>query len=608
MSTMSFDACLSVGGQSLLDAVGHLLQPALRAVPDPVPMQLPGATNASLRVRSLEFGYGPAGPAASNIALITAVDARAEVLLPLITSAFSVGVPLGDVMVGVPASTGDLAVPAADASITGIPGAVANPVVHIPAVDHGTLTVPERAIDVHLPANLQVPFPAIVPVAIELAPASDAIRATSFFDLEAVDPIDAGSHHGLVINLTPSGSRLEHLPTAALLQGRLNAARDELVHMLLGPAPLPAPLPPLDPGLGAAVLTALSDALEAALAELFSALVGRTGRLVFPAPVPLPDSTVPCDVGALPVFARTRTQVALDSTPLLLQIGFSREMPAAPLIWPNVSLTDDVDAQLDIGTAFLRDLLCCLVERLPKLTLPTPATAASGATPDCPAAVESCSWTGVILDLWPVTLTGSLSLCINTVPDSTTKSLTVHGNFSETSLSDLVRITADFTLTLDVELNAKSQLTALRPANLPGALQVNVTAAPGPLLVGLMAAAAGSFIVPLIPAAIPAVAVILGFIEAQITNILRALVSGSQQIASPPALPGGLTDAFGEFVPAGLTIDDFTAGGVLQTPITPWTLTPVHPPARRRPRQRKRQPSHQVPKREQTAKRSTHKK
>ncbi len=48
-----YDSVISIGGQSLLDGVWHLFGPALGQLSNPLPLALPGFSNATMRITHL---------------------------------------------------------------------------------------------------------------------------------------------------------------------------------------------------------------------------------------------------------------------------------------------------------------------------------------------------------------------------------------------------------------------------------------------------------------------------------------------------------------------------------------------------------------------------
>src|SRR5437016_10888627 len=73
------DAVISIGGQSFVDGLLRILNPALQPVRDPLPVPIPGLTNGVLRIRSIQTVL----PSAQNgtIELAVEIDLSAELLL-----------------------------------------------------------------------------------------------------------------------------------------------------------------------------------------------------------------------------------------------------------------------------------------------------------------------------------------------------------------------------------------------------------------------------------------------------------------------------------------------------------------------------------------------
>lgn len=59
------------------------------------------------------------------------------------------------------------------------------------------------------------------------------------------------------------------------------------------------------------------------------------------------------------------------------------------------------------------------------------------------------------------------------------------------------------------------------------------------------------------------------------TNIGQVLGGLHRALESPAALPPGIFEAFGKLVPTTMVVDDLEAGGVLETPTSPWAVLPL---------------------------------
>jgi hypothetical protein len=223
--------------------------------------------------------------------------------------------------------------------------------------------------------------------------------------------------------------------------------------------------------------------------------------------------------------------------------------------------------EVKIGNDFLLELLACLVEKLPNFTFH------GGSTPTH-VDVRNCrNWSGVTLEIWPLVVSGTLSVCIVGASGMGTSRKTVElvGDFIQSN--SLGAIGVKFTLTLDLHLNDLAAVTGLRLVN---ASTDPIVAIDGWMYGLLIGAGVVSLLVPgMLVLLIALPLILMAWLRQQLLAVVDTLISRAHALTSPVAVPPGVFEAFGRLVPASIMIDDLTAQGVLTTPTAPWALTPI---------------------------------
>lgn len=600
------DATISIGGRSLLDGVLRILGPALEPLQAPIPIALPGVTDALLRIKSIR-GVQQNIPQ-TFIELDLEVDLSGEVLfignlesnvlsfngaitLNATPDAATIRDPkrISPIVGG--AATGTVG--PAGLNITSLTGSVEIPQTNVP-VDLkqilGTIQVP--------PAGVQIPgipFPGVVPVPVHFTaggPLKTRVRLL---------PGLPGQPFGNPAAIPASGLELEfgltsvaQIPQvdlqalAATLQASLTTALTSIANQLATSLPAVVPQPNHD---ALAVSNALSGVIgtvvQSLLTSLFSGLRARVGPLTFP--VPAAGSS--CEVRALPTVAQARI-TADASGGLILQIGVDRTTTAGaglPAFFPSAG----VDTGVTIENTFLRDLLACMLERVPHLSLPPggPALTNPGGNP-------TATWAPITVALGPLALTGTLTLAITgapagpanvPVPKAITLTFALGQNISAPLVPGpafVVSITVAIPIAFD--LSTLATLTSLRDLGVPTPNPFLFEIGPGltamligfgvliglPVFIGPVAAVwFGLPVLGFMVASFPhvVVAIIRGFV----LNTINQLLSGLRLLESPAALPPAIFDAFGPLVPTTMIVDDLVAGGIMQTPTSPWMLRPM---------------------------------
>lgn len=581
------DAVISIGSQSFLDGLLRILGPALDSIRGPIPIAIPGLTNSLLHIRDIV----PILPGSSRgqIELRVQIELSGEVLLVASVAAgtVSLGFGTGDIHLDPATGTVDQPVRNGTLNINAVTGDVgptpldldpATGTLSLPAIAAaplnigaivGTLTLPAAA------GDLALPLPAVVAVPIDLTRGS---RITATVQLAvtingaAVDtevPIGMTSGFGLAFAVNAASVAVPALstPFTDAIQAALSLAIARIVTQLIGTASIGQPTRDL-PAVAMNLAAGIPGVLNATLTDLFTGLVARTGRLMFASP----GAGASCDVRALPTDAKARLTIATDGS-LILQVGFDRMAIAAGDPFPAFTPSTTLDANVTISNAFLRDLLCCLLEKLPNLALPpgSPSIVTSG-TSNC------CRWTGITLNLGVLALRGNLDACIDGAAGAP-KTLSLNFDLSQTVTAPIVGeavvVRIRFTLPIAVDLNDLTALTALRLSAAPAVPTFGVLAGRG-LTTWLAGLGVASFLLPGLGILIAiAPHVILGIAGGFLRNTLELVLSQARLLQSPPAIPFGVLDAFGKFVPAAVTIDDLSSPGVLDTPSSPWAVLPL---------------------------------
>ncbi|MDP8995144.1 MAG: hypothetical protein M3N07_09230, partial [Pseudomonadota bacterium] len=316
-------------------------------------------------------------PSTGALTLEARVEVTGEALLQIVSEAGGVDILLGPQTLGLEDLGGSIALPAQSGTLGNIsipndipPGGITlGPGTGQVSLPGGTATLAAGTAtgSIAFPNELaipSIPLPAIVPVPVDLTSLGPLV-------LEATVPLTlagptAATRFGILFTTGDAAVPAVGWPAAlaanlqAKLQARINALVAELgLPTGLQPAITTADVQNLIAPIPGLVAAGLDDALSGLLAE--------SGRLVFPAAGP----GASCDATALPTSADAALAVATDNT-YVLQVGFSRtgssDIPAFPPV------TSPVECNVVVGNSFLLSLLCCLVERLPTLALPNPAT------------------------------------------------------------------------------------------------------------------------------------------------------------------------------------------------------------------------------------------
>jgi hypothetical protein len=582
-----YDAVVSIGGQSFVDGFWRLLGPELEGLSNPLPFALPGFANARFRiVRFFPVIPGDA-PADGLLHAVALVEASAEALLHVIAATDALKISIGSPnftltefggQIGLPAqqgslnlgpTTGTLILPATTGNLTNGSGS-------------GRLEFPDG---VAVPA---IPFPAVVPVAVNLTP-KRLLTIPATLRLSVARPsATTRSSLGLTIESVGIGTITG---IAQDLNETLAKALSDAVKEIVAQLGLPAV--PAQPEVTADSVTPmiapLAEALATAVDAALSNLVGHTGRLIFPAA----GAGASCDVLALPTAADARLIAAADGT-ALLQIGFKRagsgDVGAFPAFAPA-----GADCEVRVGNRLLLQLLCCLVERLPAFSLPVAATtdppAIDGATH-----LHSCTFRRAGVSLAGVMVGGGddsgISVCIDGAPGRT-KTVTLIGHFVESVpgpfavIGKIASIAVDFRLPLIFDLDQDASLAHLRVTGTPSA---DASVSPGlgllalvtTLFAAIVVVTGGltSLILGLVSggAAVAFVFVVVytlcGIARFLLARAARAVLAGASLLKSPAAVPPGLFEAFGRLSPVTMRVDDLTATAALRTPTSPWALLP----------------------------------
>jgi hypothetical protein len=579
-----YDSVISIGGQSLVDGVWHLFGPALEELSNPLPLTLPGFSDASMRITHV-IPLIP-GTVAGKLEVVAIFEVAAEALLNVNLAAGGFSVTLGPQNLHLTNLTGSIGLPDQTGALSNIliGGNYPAPIGHVDlgpgtgALDlpahtetltggdfTGTLDLPNS---VTLPS---IPLPAVVPVAVNLTPTG--ARATPAVVNLLAGGITQASRFSLFVmteNAAVGTVTLDPALPAALTTTLQNAV-DGIVQQLGIPGVI-AQTP-----VSAATVTALLAPVEAlirsALADALSTMIGETGRLIFPNA----DDSASCEARSLPAVGDVNLQVAADGT-FALQLGFARvgstDIPALPASLP----VGNVDVTLLVGNRFLLGLLGCLVEQLPAFTLPVAAAITNTDIKGQPHLL-CCNFTGATVDFNLIALNGGVSICIDETTDGA-KDVTFVGHFAQDTA--IANIIVDFNLPLAFDLNDAAALTNLRVLGSPN-VTVDVSAN-GWLLAFLIALGVvgiltvifggGGAIVVISLVAVITLLVVCSTAQDLLNNSVRTILREAALVQSPASIPPGVFDAFGKIVPVSVHLDDLTARSVLRTPTDPWALLP----------------------------------
>lgn len=592
------DAVISIGGQSLIDGLLRILGPALEPLRAPLPIALPGVTNGFLTIRTIRAARPSSQP--STMELELALDLRGDVLF-VANVANNVLSFSGALTLGATQNAGTIRDPQRTAALQGLTGSP-TATLQMPATNmpldlnqmQGTIQVPPAGTT--LPS---IPFPAVVPVPVVFTPRpltarvffTPIVNGQSLFG--NVADITAATAFGVEFDFgTPTVNAIVLGATfIADLQASLSSALSVIGNQLALSVPGLVQATPNVSGVSSALAGAIPAAAQSLLATAFDQLRARTGRLIYP----VPGAGASCEVRALPTVAKARLTAAADSS-LLLQIGVDRTAIPPTDSFPLFIPTAAIDTGVTIDNGYLRDLLVCLIEKVPHISLPPGPPAITNT-----ATVRGATWgtaaAPVTVALGPISMRGTLALAITGVPAGpgavpSAKTITLTFTLSQAIGAPLVIGSALdvgllVTIPIAFDLSKLATLTALRDLGIPapavtfgigGGLTamliifaIVIAAAPlvGPFPVIWPGLAALAFLIGSLPH------IVVGIVRGLLLNAVNHLLGGLRLLESPAALPSGIFEAFGPLVPTTMVVDDLVAGGVLQTPTAPWALRPI---------------------------------
>lgn len=582
-----YDTVISIGGQSLVDGVWRLLGPALEGLSNPLPLALPGFSNAAMRIKRIIPVFPGRLRPTGALDVEVAVELTAEALLNVNVSAGNFTISLGPQDLHLTNLTGTIDLPAQTGTLLNLLGTqtgTLNLPASTPTLTNGDFT---SALSLNLP---RIPLPAVVPIAINLTHPAPPVDAAGNLTPSAplvvraalrltVTGIDATTRFGLLIDVSDvSVDPITLVPAlAANLTTTLQTAVNQIVQQIGIPPAITQS--PIAVATVSAMLMPLGDLVRSALADALTTLLGETGRLVYP-----PAATgASCDVRVLPTSADAQLTVNAADGTYVLQLGFGRPGSTDIAMFPTFMPTGIADTTVNVGNMFLLELLCCLVQRLPAFTLPVAAVPSTTDVRDenqdhDPVKDKDyfhtmcCNFTSATIDLGPIALNGGLSVCIDGAPGNP-KTFTLVGHFAQTtSFPALADVTVDFTLPLTFDLD---DLASLANLSVVGTPTVSVIVRPSVLLI--TALAIGGIL--LIGPAVGVVAIFLlvgtcAMVEVLLNNAVRTVLRAASLLRSPLSIPPGVFEAFGKLVPVTVSVDDLTAHSVLQTPTSPWALLP----------------------------------
>ncbi|HEY5885075.1 MAG TPA: hypothetical protein VIT88_10335 [Pyrinomonadaceae bacterium] len=590
-----YDTVVSIGGQSLLDGVWRMLQPALQSLNTARPVSLPGMNNSWVRIRNITPSLSTSPP---GLRLTIYVEVLGDILVTgsVKGDTLNLALPKGNFSfpksalgeLNLPAQslnitdlrlTGTPAITTATGNISVAPNAPANRL--LPITD-GTLDLSDLKGDFAFVAgtlgSVGLPLPALVPLAINLTRTSPAqIDVTLSLSVDPV--IGPSTASGIRLNLGPPIAGAVSTLRATTIANDITTALTQLLTQLGVTLPTPQLNPLFEPfenvgprraeitTIASAIATAAQTAILTVVTDAFSGLAVQTGRLIFPPA----GAGASCDVNVLPTSGDMQLVVAPNGTPVL-QVGFGRtsstDIPSLPTSAPIGS----GDTFLTVGNVFLLELLCCLVERMPGFTFPVARSLPVRNTNlDVRGFLHTlCSnFNGVTINIGPLSLMGGISVCIDGA-SGTRKTISLVGNFAQVGGFTLANVNVAFTLPLTFDLDNLASVANLRAVGTP---TVTANVSPNPALVAIIAVGGILLIGPAV--AVVANALLLGACEMAsrlLNNAVRTVLGVASLLRSPAALPLGLFEAFGKFVPMTVLIDDLTADCVLETPTTPWSV------------------------------------
>jgi hypothetical protein len=584
-----FDAVLSIGSQSLLDAILRLVGPQLDALRTPLPIAIPGLSGGLLSIRKIEpvlvRTSGVPSGAPTRLDLRLSFEVAGHVLPTLLVPAGSLSVPLPAGTVAVPDMSGVLAWPkqvadvALDPIVGSVGGAIPAPVT-LPQ-NAGTVTIPKADVPLALspakdgglnfngPITLPLPVAAVTPIDINLSdglPSGDLFTVTIAFDVDVNRELDQANGFGLVFNLVCRSVSDVDPPSNFAMRLFLKLG-SELINSFdaLG---LPLSFPQVGLTQVAAAANQISSGLRSSVSETleraFAEIVGRTGRLVGPQNA----TNASCEIVSLAEHGRARLFVAPDGA-LALQLGFSHAAPAAPHSFPEFAPSGQLDVALNVDNAFLIQILGCVLEKLPNIAM------SGGPRPEVKGVETWYSW-DVVVNLGVVALKGTMALILRN--ENGTKSLNIAFDLTQAIridgiVGDAITIHVAFWVPLALDLNDLTSLVGLRtgmPQDVTTTVTLSWTAKAALAALGLVMGTPGLAIcVGLVPTWIIAIA------EHLLANTVDLVLTPLKALQSPAVIPAGALEAFGRLVPAELTLDDLVVRGVLRTPTNPVSASPL---------------------------------
>jgi hypothetical protein len=518
-----YDSVISIGGQSFVDGVWRLLGPALEGLTNPLPVAIPGLTNARMRVTQMVPQFPGTLPPGGALQLRATAELTAEALVQA----------------------------AAPTVVTGVQVPTVIPV----ALD----LTPVQSLELDVRVELAVAAPAA------------ATRFALMFTVQNVTTRLAG------------GPDLERaIPDA--LNAAVARTRAQLgVASPVAPYAPPA-IATLARAIAPAVETALRDALTRLVAEtgrlIFPAAAeGASCDVRF-----LPTAA---DAGLTPASDGTYVLQLGFNRPGTTDTGPDRAIAALPAITPPAATDCTVlvgnRMVLDLLCCLVQRLPAFSFPVAPAMA--TSDVNGNGHTLCCnftgvTAIFGAAAITGKAGEGISVCIDGASG-------GEKTFRIIGHFTQTIQAGLNLAHIVVDFSLPVKFDLDDAAALADLRIVGVPeidarvlpdgyflvvfGALFVAlVLLMMGPLTIflGVAAGAAAVAVLVFVVAAICSTASFL------LDNAVGTVLGGASLLRSPAALPPGMFEAFGRFAPARVTVDELTAVGVLHTPTSPWTLLP----------------------------------
>lgn len=609
---MPFDTVVSIGGQSFVDGLWRILGPALQGLTNPLPVAIPGLSNAKMRITNLIPDFPGNPPPSGALRLRARVELIAEAVLYVLASTEKIDIALGPQAFDITSLTGNVDTPAQNATISNLllsggainlgPGTGS---IQIPPVSAPLSGVTGTG-SLNLPDNLPIagiPIPAVVPVALDLTPTgplsldalvvltlsgpNSATRSSLRFDIADVVMGQVG---GIDPNLSTTVTSAIDAALAQVVAQINSPHAPPLVDVSPQP-PGNLPAPRVNPTAIEALLASVPNAISTAFDDALSGLVGETGRLLYPSA----GAGASCGAELLPTTGNARLAVT-NAGSYVLQIGLERTPSVPPSQFPTFTPSGAIDTNVLVGNDFLLRVICCLVERLPGLSCPNPGVSDTVDVADNNHRA-CCNLTGVTANFGGFAIGGGgLSVCLDGEVGRP-KRLTLVGRFRQNVPSgfgfNVAAVEIDFTLPLAFDLDDAASVADLRLTGVPTVVvAVNpndivwlLIAALGAVLILIVALIggiggwiAGAVLVLLVPIA---VLIVWGLIRLAcgaagflLNNAVSTLLSAASLLKSVATVPPGVFDAFGKFASSTEILDDLTTFGVLHTPTSPWALLP----------------------------------